>query len=89
MPLNLSDIVKNPDLLTFKIPLPSGELVILRPLEIDDVDPLAQFLEKLSPMTREYYVLDSYDASTAKELCDAISHYDKLRFVLVNDSNQK
>ncbi len=84
MPLNLSDIEKNPGLLTFEILLPLGETVILRPLKHGDAKLLAEFFESLSAQTREFYTLDNYDLSAAKKLCDAINKYDKLRFVVVN-----
>ena len=86
MHLNLSDVLNNPKLLTFKVSLPSGETITLRPLEHSDISSLAQFLEKLSPKTRQYYILDSYNFSTAEELCDAINRYDKLRFIAEDNS---
>jgi len=89
MPLTLSEVAKSPSLLTFEITLPTGEDVIFRPLEPHDATLLAQFLEDLSPQTREFYTLDSYDIRTAKELCDAINRYDKLRFVVTDESDEK
>ena len=89
MPLSLSDVENNPSLLTFEIILPAGEVFILRPLEHKDVKLLAEFLENLSPQTREFYRIDSYDLSAAKEMCDAINKYDKLRFVVVNKSTNQ
>ncbi len=86
MTLTLSQIAENPELLTFEITLPTGELVILRPLEPYDATLLAQFLENLSPHTRELYTLDSYDMRTAQEMCNAINRYDKLRFVVTEKS---
>ncbi len=89
MPLNLSDIEEKPSLLTFETQLPSEEIVVLRPLENKDESLLTEFLINLSEQTREYYTLDSYDASTAKEMCDAINKYDKLRFVAADKSTDK
>ena len=89
MPLNLSDIEEKPSLLTFETTLPAGETVVLRPLENKDEDLLTEFLTSLSEKTREYYTLDSYDSSTAKEMCDAINKYDKLRFVVTDKSTNK
>ncbi|MBD3362495.1 GNAT family N-acetyltransferase [Candidatus Dojkabacteria bacterium] len=82
MVLSLSDIRANPEILTFKIRLNSKEKLTLRPLEKDDCELLNRFLEGLSEQTREFYIYPSYDFSMAKELCDAINRYDKLRFVL-------
>lgn len=84
MALNLSDIANNPELLTHKMSLLSGEDVIFRPLKPDDVSSLTRFFANLSAKTREYYTVDNDDASSAQEKCDAINQYDKLRFVVEN-----
>ena len=89
MSLNLSNIENEHILLTFEIKLPSGEPVILRPLEHGDKNILAEFLNNLSEQTREYYTLDSYDESAAKEMCSAINKYDKLRFVVAKKTTSK
>ncbi len=89
MSLSLADVAKNPLILTFKATLPSGEAVLLRPLECNDVEIFTKFLENLSLQTREFYNLESYDVVMAKELCDAINRYDKLRFVAVSKATGK
>jgi diamine N-acetyltransferase len=88
-PDTLKEIASNPHSLTFTSTLHDGEEIIIRPLGKDDEDSLTEFLENLSPLTREFYTLDSYDRVTAKEMCDAIAQYDKLRFVVVSKSSQK
>ena len=89
MPLNISNTAKNLNFLTHKITLPSGENVTFRPLKPQDVALLAQFFENLSLKTREYYVLPSYDVITAKEMCDTINRYRKLRFIIISNSTKK
>ncbi|MFI9600012.1 GNAT family N-acetyltransferase [Streptomyces sp. NPDC052043] len=43
---------------------------------------MAGFLDPLSSETRRLSTFDGYDLATARELCDAIARYDKLRLVL-------
>jgi len=81
MSLTLFDVKNNPNILTFQIKFDNGKIIILRPLEENDLDKLTKFLTNLSEQTREYYTLDSYDRAAAQEMCDAINKYDKLRFV--------
>ena len=40
------------------------------------------FLKNLSFQTREFYTFPTFDSKMARELCNAINKYDKLRFVL-------
>jgi len=89
MTLNLEDVSKNPDSLTQEIVLNSGMKVMLRPLDGSDIHLLADFLEQLTPATREYYVLTSYDTTMAKELCNAIGRYNKLRLVVEDISETR
>ncbi len=88
MRLNLSDVANNPRLLTLEMVLPSGEQAIFRPLEAHNVEILARVLENLSSKTRENFSLAGYDLDTAKEFCEAINRYDKLRFI-ITDPNLK
>jgi len=88
-PLTLSDIKKNPDLLTCEIQPKSGETMILRPLAPDDAQALTGFLENLSEQTRGFYRLKSYDAIMVKEMCDAIGNYDKLRMVVTDERKRR
>ncbi|MEO3822824.1 GNAT family N-acetyltransferase [Actinomadura sp. B10D3] len=62
--------------------LPDGSAVVLRPLEHADADGLAGFLRGLSDESRRFSTFDGYDLAAARELCDAIARYDKLRLVL-------
>lgn len=86
MQLTLADVEKNPQELTRDLTLPTGETITFRPLEKGDEGALACFLEGLSPETRAFYILDSYDHSMANEMCRAINQYDKLRFIAVDTS---
>ncbi|CAF2740659.1 unnamed protein product [Rotaria sp. Silwood2] len=85
MVLTLDNIDQNPELVSssdyFK-----GMLIHFRPLLSNDELKLAEFLEKLSPQTREFSIRNSYDLDEARELCFAINRYDKLRLVaLINN----
>jgi diamine N-acetyltransferase len=55
--------------------------VVYRPLLPTDVEGLTEFLESLSPRTRFFWNMASYDRHQAQELCDAINRYDKFRMV--------
>ncbi len=87
--LNISDVAKNPSLLTYKVSLPDIGTAAFRPLQSQDVKALARFFKDLSTKTREHYILESYDKKMAQELCTAINRYDKLRIVIVNDVSKK
>lgn len=87
MTLTLSDVATQPKLATYTLTLSSGEEVVLRPLEPSDFNELTTFLQGLSSKTRTLSKFDSYDTATAKEFCDAINKYDKLRFVIEPVSN--
>lgn len=82
MSLSLSKVTSSPSLVTYNLQLPSGKKAILRPLESTDVEQLTKFLEGLSQETRRLSTFPSFDISAAKEMCEAINRYDKLRFVL-------
>jgi len=84
MKLTMSEIANNPKLATSEVVLGNGEKVVLRPLEPNDISKLADFLQGLSKETRRLSTFEGYDMKTAKELCDAINKYDKLRFVIEN-----
>ncbi|MET9145503.1 MULTISPECIES: hypothetical protein [unclassified Streptomyces] len=62
--------------------LADGSEVVLRPLTHADADGVAAFLAGLSAETRRLSTFDGYDLAAARELCDAIARYDKLRPVL-------
>lgn len=84
--VTLSYVAQNPDLFTHILSLPSGEQFIFRPLRKNDTNNLTQFLEGLSVETRKFSTFSSYDVVTAKEFCETINKYDKLRFVLETTS---
>ena len=80
----LNEFVSNTEKYSSNLVTNSEEKLLLRPLIPSDVKLLTSFLEGLSVETRRLSTFDSYDSSMAKELCDAINKYDKLRFVLIN-----
>ena len=87
--LTFTDIENNPQLLTYQISIPDAETIILRPLEHNDINSLAGFLDGLSAQTRSYFGLNSYDEAEAREMCDSISKYDKLRFIAEEESTNQ
>jgi GNAT superfamily N-acetyltransferase len=80
--LTLANIVRDPSAVTTSLELDNGTQLTLRPLVASDVHALADFLGKLSPETRRLSTFEGYDLEAANKLTDAISKYDKLRFVL-------
>lgn len=86
--VNLSEVVANPGLFTQIVRLNSSEEMVFRPLLNSDVSKLAVFLNGLSEETRRLSTFPGYDLATAKELCDAINKYDKLRFIVESGSGQ-
>lgn len=83
--LTLAAAAEQPDLATYALSLSSGQSVVYRPLLPTDVDRLTEFLESLSPQTRYFWEMPSYDRSKAQELCDAINRYDKFRMVALGE----
>jgi len=86
MNFTLSQIAAHPETVTHTFSLDNGEKITFRPLEHTDLDGLTLFLQGLSPDTRAFSTFASYDDVMARELCDAINKYDKLRFVLETDN---
>jgi GNAT superfamily N-acetyltransferase len=85
MVLTLDDIAQKPELVTSSDYF-EGVLIYFRPLLPNDDMKLAEFLENLSPQTREFSTRDSYDLNEARKLCFAINRYDKLRLIaLINN----
>lgn len=82
---SLKQIKENPNLLTYEIAW-NNEILILRPLEETDAESLATFFEGLSEDTRDKYYLDDFTIKKAKEFCESIAVYDKLRFILVRSN---
>ncbi|MFG2024634.1 GNAT family N-acetyltransferase [Streptomyces sp. NPDC048825] len=80
--LTLTEIAEDPLVLERRLDLRDGTEVVFRTLTHTDAERLAGFLEGLSPESRRLSTFDGYDLATARELCDAIARYDKLRLVL-------
>ncbi|MFE5685347.1 GNAT family N-acetyltransferase [Streptomyces sp. NPDC056512] len=87
--LTLTDIAEEPLVLTSRLRLHDGSKAVLRPLVHADAEHLAGFLEGLSPESRRLSTFDGYDLAAARELCDAIARYDKLRLVLEDESSAR
>lgn len=83
--LTLAAVADQPDLATYTLSLPGGQPVVYRPLLPTDVERLTEFLESLSPQTRYFWDMSSYDRNQAQELCDAINRYDKFRMVALSE----
>lgn len=82
--LTLAAVAAQPELATYTVSLSDGEPVVYRPLLPTDDDRLTEFLESLSPRTRFFWNMASYDRKQAQELCDAIARYDKFRMVALS-----
>ncbi|MYS53565.1 GNAT family N-acetyltransferase, partial [Streptomyces sp. SID6013] len=80
--LTLTEIAEDPLRLTSRLKPHGGSDVVLRPLTHADAGQLAEFLDALSSESRRFSTFGGYDLATARELCDAIARYDKLRLVL-------
>ncbi|MFJ8946273.1 GNAT family N-acetyltransferase [Streptomyces sp. NPDC102395] len=80
--LTLAEVAAEPALLTRRVGLGDGTEVVFRPLTHADAERLAEFLRELSPESRRFSTFGGYDLAFARELCDAIARYDKLRLVL-------
>ena len=83
--LTVATVAASPEPVTMPLEDPQADGASLRPLRADDVDALAELLESFSPLTRRRWNLATYDRAMARELCDAIGRYDKLRLVVVDD----
>ncbi|MER6117440.1 GNAT family N-acetyltransferase [Streptomyces sp. NPDC001743] len=80
--LTLTEVAQDPLVLTRRLRLRDGSEVVVRPLGRGDAEQLARFLAGLSPESRRLSTFDGYGLDTARELCDAIARYDKLRLVV-------
>lgn len=80
--LTLAAVADDPRVLTRRLSRDGGPDLVLRPLAPADVEALAAFLAGLSAETRRLSAFDGHDLAAARELCDAIARYDKLRLVL-------
>ncbi|MFD6426559.1 GNAT family N-acetyltransferase [Streptomyces sp. NPDC060198] len=82
MLLTLSEIARDPAVLTRRLDPGGGAQILFRPLVPADAEGLAHFLEGLSPASRRFSTFDGYGTEEARGLCDAIARHDKLRLVL-------
>ncbi|MYR42674.1 GNAT family N-acetyltransferase [Streptomyces sp. SID5910] len=80
--LTLTAVAEDPLALTRRLRRDDGPDLLFRPLRHADAERLAAFLEGLSPESRRLSTFDGYDLASARESCDAIARYDKLRLVL-------
>lgn len=80
--LTLTAVAEDPLVLTRRLDLDDGSKVVFRPLTRADAEHLAVFLDGLSAESRRLSTFDGYDLGAARELCDAVARYDKLRLVL-------
>jgi diamine N-acetyltransferase len=80
MSLTLDAIAKNPALYQFTIFTSKDEKMLLRPLEPTDEKELTELIKNLSPDTKRFYSYNEPAEQIAKEHCEAINKYDKLRF---------
>lgn len=85
--ITLTEVADDPLVLTRRLALDDASFVVFRPLARTDADRLAGFLSDLSPETRRLSPFDGYGLATARELCDAIARYDKLRLVLDEEAS--
>lgn len=81
--LTLTSVAEWPETATTVFCLHTGEEIVFRPLIPQDEEGLAAFLESLSPQTRIFCEYPGYDRTAAREMCNAINRYDKLRMVAV------
>ena len=79
-------MASRPEVATYRLDLPGGERLVIRPLTAEDEAALAAFFAGLSPHTRRFSNYTGDAGSMARELCEVIARYDKLRMVAAGDS---
>lgn len=82
MSLTLNQVARNPEKYRFNLVTLSGEKLVHRPLLPEDEKALINLIQKLSAKTKKFYLYKDPPEIIAKEVCNAINKYDKLRFVL-------
>jgi diamine N-acetyltransferase len=82
-PLTLAHIAREPQAYTHRLEFADGERLVFRPLAPEDEPALMQFMAGLSPETQRFSNYGGDAAVAARELCEAIARYDKLRMVAV------
>ncbi len=86
--LTLLEVAQEPELISKHFATTSGSKYILRPLLQSDVEELAEFLQSLSALTRDRWIIEDYTINGAKQMCDDIAKYDKLRLVITPDLDE-
>jgi diamine N-acetyltransferase len=81
--LTLYQVARAPGFIHYRVSLQTAGKVIFCPLLAEDIDVLADFLSSLGPETRRFWQRERFDRVAARELCEAIARYDKLRLVAV------
>ena len=92
MILSIDFVAKNPQLFRYEVNTSRNETFLLRPLESVDEQKIIHLIDNLSEKTKLFYSYHSHinpSSVIAKEMCEAINKYDKLRFVLENESNDE
>lgn len=79
--VTLEDIVRDPGLIAKSARLPSGEEVMLRPLDPGDAKILGEYFLGLSERTTSLYAPHPFDQATADHLCKAVNNADTLRML--------
>jgi GNAT superfamily N-acetyltransferase len=79
--LMLGIVAAEPKIVTSHRVLPTGEMLVFRPLRTEDERGLVDFLHSLSPQTRRFSSFTGDGRTAAREMCEAINRYDKLRMV--------
>lgn len=89
MTLDLKTIAENPNAYSYPIDA-DGTKLTLRPLEPKDEKAIVDLINSLSEQTKHFYSYTKEPAEKiAKDICDAINKYDKLRFVLERNDNKE
>lgn len=89
MTLTIDFIAKNPKLFHYEVTNSPDKKFLLRPLEHINEPKIIHLIDNLSEKTKLFYSYHSHINSSsviAKEMCEAINKYDKVRFVLENES---
>lgn len=80
--MTLTEIAADPELVTWRLELPSEAPATLRPLRRDDEASLRLFFEGCGEATSRFYDIPADRAQLATSHCESIGRYDKLRLVL-------
>ena len=75
------EIDRNPERITIRVSLASGETAQLRPLVGNDAGILGEYFIGLSDKTRSFYGPHPFNQTTADELCAAVNNAETLRLM--------